>query len=236
MGFFDFLKRKKELTKGANPNKSIQKKSQNVLYLDEIQKELHEFLKPHGFKKKGRTFNRETEKGVYQVINIQSGQFPLGQDYVVPELREDLYGRFAINLGVCIEELYQLRYPRPAKTIYQDYDCSIRIRLSQLLLGNDFWWPINHPTKSAKEVIIGLSEKGIPWLDLFENREKIIANWGNIGGSSNIAKLDVALIIFNKDKILGAKMFREYYYAITKHQGHKDSVKDLANKIGISLD
>ncbi len=72
--------------------------------LDIVQKEVVRFLKPLGFKNKGRTFNRETEQGVWQVINFQSGQFPLGDKYVVPGLREDMYGKFTVNLGVFVQE------------------------------------------------------------------------------------------------------------------------------------
>lgn len=236
MGVFDFFNRKKVAQVDYATTKSMQKKSPNVVNLDEIQKELYHFLKQLGFKKKGRTFNRETEKGIYQIINIQSGQFPLIENYVIKGLRENLYGKFTINLGVCIEDLYQIQYPGQLKSFYQDYDCPIRLRLSNLMLENDYWWPINDPLKSANEIIIGLTEKGLPWFEQFQNREKIIANWGNVKWSSNIAKLDVALIVFSKDRKLGAEMFRKYYHAITKHQGHKESVKNLANKLGISLD
>ena len=89
------------------------------IQLNEIEKSVYSFLKPQGFKKKGRTFNRQTEKGLYQVINFQSGQFPIGGNYVIPGIHESFYGTFTINLGVCIEEIYNLAYPGKPKTFYR---------------------------------------------------------------------------------------------------------------------
>jgi len=73
-----------------------------VKALDDIQKALTGFLKPVGFKKKGRTYNRHVGDGLVQVVNLQMGQFPIG-DYVIPGLRESHYGRFTVNLGVALQ-------------------------------------------------------------------------------------------------------------------------------------
>jgi hypothetical protein len=73
-----------------------------VKALDDIQKALTAFLKPLGFKKKGRSYNRHVSDGLVQVVNLQMGQFPIG-DYVIPGLRESHYGRFTVNLGVALE-------------------------------------------------------------------------------------------------------------------------------------
>jgi Domain of unknown function (DUF4304) len=54
-----------------------------VKALDDIQKALTGFLKPLGFKKKDRTYNRQVGDGLVQAVNLQMGQFPIG-DYVIP--------------------------------------------------------------------------------------------------------------------------------------------------------
>jgi hypothetical protein len=56
---------------------------------DKIENSVFQNLKPLDFKKKGRTFNREAERGIYQVINFQSGQFPIGSQNVIPGLNEN---------------------------------------------------------------------------------------------------------------------------------------------------
>ena len=57
--------------------------------LDEIQRLIFLDFKPLEFKKRGRTFNRETENGIFQVINFQSGQFPVGKQHKIPNLKND---------------------------------------------------------------------------------------------------------------------------------------------------
>jgi hypothetical protein len=216
--------------------KTLTNKSNNITHLDTIQKSVFRFLKPLGFKKKGRTFNRQTENGVYQVINFQSGQFPLVDNYVIPGLRENYYGKFTINLGVSVYELDEINFPNKPKIFYQEYECQIRTRLPHLTIEQDYWWPISDVTEEiVKNLIEGLNEKGIPWLDTFETREKICRNWGVVKGSSLRAKLDVALIIFQTNKEKGTQLIQEYYNKIENHKPHKGYVKELAEKLGIKL-
>jgi len=237
MGIFDFLKNKSKPDGKLLVDKSVKKKSPNVQYLNEVQKEVHQYLKPLGFKKRGRTFNRQTENGLWQVINFQSGQYPIGENYVIPGIRESFYGKFTVNMGVIVKELYDVDDIGKQKDFYQDYDCQIRTRLSQLIWENDYWWDITTDMKNTSEQIIeGLNEKGITWLDTFETREKICANWGNVKGSSNRAKLDVALIVFQTNKKKGGKLIEEYYNNIESHKGHKEYVKELANGLGLKFD
>ncbi|WP_028374962.1 DUF4304 domain-containing protein [Leeuwenhoekiella sp. MAR_2009_132] len=236
MGLFDFLKNKSEPIEKKMEEKSVGEKSKNVQYLNQIQKEVHQYLKPLGFKKRGRTFNRQTENGVWQLINFQSGQFPVGENYVIPGIRESLYGKFTVNMGVIIKELYEIQMKGKQKAFYQDYDCQIRTRLSHLISEDDYWWDITNESEIISDQIIeGLNEKGISWFDMFETREKICVNWGNIKGSSKTSKLDVALIIFQTDKKKGGRLIQEYYNNIELHKGHKEYVKELANGLGLKL-
>lgn len=236
MGLFDFLKNKSEPIEKKTEDKPVKKKSENVEYLNQIQKEVHQYLKPLGFKKRGRTFNRQTENGVWQVINFQSGQFPVGENYVIPGIRESFYGKFTVNMGVIVKELYDIQTKGKEKVFYQEYDCQIRTRLSNLVFENDFWWNITKENRQvSNEIIDGLNNKGLSWLDMYETREKICLNWGNTKESSNRAKLDVALIILQTEKLKGEKLIQEYFDGIYSHKGHKEYVKELANELGIEL-
>src|SRR5690349_2563651 len=101
-------------------------KSSEVAKVDEVQAALHAALKPKGFRKKGRTFNRATDDGLAQVINLQVGAHdPPGTVYF-PGLRENLYGRFAVNLGVYVPEVARVRGGGEAKGFVQAYHCCIR--------------------------------------------------------------------------------------------------------------
>ena len=237
MGFFDFLKNKPKLTDDKSDNQTLPNKDELKTRLDSIQKEIFNYLKPLGFKKKGRTFNRQTEDGIYQVINIQSGRYEFGDKYVIPGFRENYYGKFTINLGVMVTDIYELESHNKPKDIYQDYDCQIRTRLTHLTIIQDFWWPIsNYTEETIKEIIQGLKSNGIQWLDRFESREKIINNWGNLADSNSPrAKLDVALIVLRTDLDKGKYLMQEYYDKIENRNGHKEYVKILANRLGVEL-
>jgi len=237
MGFFDFLINKQKLTDEESDNQTLPNKDELKSYLDCIQKEIYQFLKPTGFKKKGRTFNRQTEDGIYQVINIQSGRYEFGDKYVIPGFRENYYGKFTINLGVMVKEIYELESHNKPKDFYQDYDCQIRIRLTHLTIKQDFWWSIsNNAEKSAQEIIQGLKSHGIQWLDTFESREKIIKNWGKMADSNSPrAKLDVALIVLQTDPEKGRYLMQDYYDKIEIRNGHKEYVKGLADRLGVEL-
>lgn len=236
MGFFDFLKNKPKFTDDKSESQHLTNKVELKTHLDNIQKEIFLFLKPLGFKKKGRTFNRQTEDGIYQVINIQSGRYEFGDKYVIPGFRENFYGKFTVNLGVMVKEIYELQSHNKPKEIYQEYDCQIRERLSNLTIKQDHWWTIlDDNNKIATEVIDGLSSHGLDWLDNFENRDKICENLGIYEGGSPRAKLDVALIELHRDRTKAEKLFQEYYDHIKIKNGHKEYVKDLADELGVKL-
>lgn len=206
--------------------------------LDLLEKEVFAKLKPLGFRKKGRTFNRRLDDGIIQVINFQSGQYPVGQHYEIPGLRESSYGKFVVNLGVCIEKLYNLSFPNNSKTFYQEHDCQIRIRLGALLTGEDYWWPISiNTSKILSDVITGIETKAFDWFSGIDTKEKVIANNGHLlYNTSPRAKLDTALIVYFDDKARGAELFKAYYHGIQPASSpHKAYVRELANQLKIDL-
>ena len=89
-------------------------------------------LKVTGFKKRRHTFNRIAEPGLVHVVNFQMGQFPIGA-YEIPGLRPNLYGRFTVNLGVFVREVYEATQRTTASAFVQEYACEFRVRLGRLL-------------------------------------------------------------------------------------------------------
>jgi Domain of unknown function (DUF4304) len=185
--------------------------------LDIVEKDVFVKLKPLGFKKNGGTFNRQLDDGIIQVINFQSGQYPIGQGHEMPGLRENLYGKFVVNLGVCIESLYKFQSPTENKKYYKEYDCQIRNRLGTLLTGQDYWWTITDDnTKITQEIIEGLETKAFDWFSGLDTKEKIISNNGQLPyDATPRAKLDIALIVWFDDKVKGSELFKDYYH--TQH-------------------
>jgi hypothetical protein len=238
MGLFDFLKRKDKIEPTKASGQVLKSSTNYKANLDKIQKAIYDNLKPQGFIKKGRTLNRETEKGLYQVINFQSGKFPLGDSYEIPGIRDSYYGKFTINMGICVEDLYNLMFPTKPKTFYQEYECQLRTRLADLTKGEDFWWTLDDDTdKTSKEIIDGINTKGLTWFGLFDNREKLCENWGNYGGYiPSRHKLDIALVIFFSDKQKGERLIKEYFDNIPKdNRPHIQYTINLAAGLGITL-
>lgn len=235
MGLFDIFKRhdksKSETEQSATP---IDVKTQ----LDIVEKDVFAKLKPLGFKKNGRTFNRRLDDGIIQVINFQSGQYPIGKGYDIPGLRENLYGKFVVNLGVCIESLYKFQSPTEDKKYYKEYDCQIRDRLGTLLTGQDYWWTITNDNKKiTQEIIEGLEAKGFEWFSGIDTKEKIISNNRHLPyDATPRAFLDIALIVWFDDKVKGSKLFKEYYHSIQPAKSsHKEYVRDLAKELKMEL-
>jgi hypothetical protein len=151
-------------------------KSEIVAGLDEILKPIAAVLKQKGFQKSGRTFNRLRDDGMVHVISFQMGQFPIG-NYVIPGLRENLYGKFTVNLGVMLPCVLEIERGSKPKKIYHEYDCQIRERLGSLAMEGkkDIWWNIQPPFDSVTSDITTLLENlGIPFLDQFLSYRNVL--------------------------------------------------------------
>jgi len=99
--------------------------------VDEIQRVLRDLVRPHGFRSKGRTFNRTTEDGLTQVIGLQMAASDPPGTTRIPGFRENLHGRFTVNLGVYVPEVAaQLGVSAPSWV--QDSHCCVRARLGAL--------------------------------------------------------------------------------------------------------
>lgn len=207
--------------------------------LDEIQKEIHLYLKASGFKKKGRTHNKVLDNGIILVINFQMGQFQFENVVEIPGLRENLYGQFTINMGVFVPELYQKKYNQKSKDFVQEFDCEIRTRLSQKVFGEDKWFPLTSDFRKTSDFIIEkLKSNGQKWFDRFTDRKKIVTELTQTNAIEfkPNQKLCGAIIELEIDREIGEKIFKEYYKEIADDQkGHKNYVKELAEKLNIKL-
>jgi hypothetical protein len=146
-----------------------------VKALNEIQKTLTAFLKPLGFRTKGRTYNRNIGDGLVQVVNLQMGQYPIG-DYVIPGLRESHYGRFTINLGVALPAVRAIERGRDFPAFLQEYGCDIRERLTSLAFQEDAWFDLDHHVdKTSSDITMYMDSLGVPFLDEFESYDAVLA-------------------------------------------------------------
>lgn len=151
-------------------------KSELAETLDRVQTKLRAFLKGQGFWVRGRAFNRETSDGLTQVVHIQMGSFdPPGTTYI-PGLRQNLYGKFTVNLGVYVPEVAEYHQGgRGAAPFIQEARCCVRARLGTLgPKSADVWWAIRQNEGVADELELRLKRDGLPFLKRFETRDAIL--------------------------------------------------------------
>ncbi len=235
MGFFDFFKRHDKPIKAEQP---AAEETSHKQQLDIIQKGIDVFLKPLGFKKKGRTYNREIEKGIFQVIDLQSARHNF-EERDPMSFKDIVLGKFTVNLGVCIQSVCDLNQTGEKKSFYKEYECQIRYRLGVLIKGQDFWWETrsDNADKIIKEITTGLSTIGFDWFSGIDSKGKIIINSKNIPYNSiPRTQLDVALMVFFDDREKGSELFQEYWKNISEaNRPHKNYVKNIAKELGIEL-
>lgn len=213
-----------------------------VAGLNEIQSRIGRHLKPLGFSRKGRTFRRETDRDVLQIIALQAGPFEIGPPLPPPvsHMRPDLYGKFTINLGVFVPEIHERSNPRVSlNRVINDAYCSIRTRLAHVGEGEDIWWPIlDSDDDDIEDIVALILHVGLPFLDRFKTRELIIRDWVN--ANQRIGRLDVAMILLRRGDKPGAKRLFEDHLRISEAEGsepyqlnHRRYVRELATRLGL---
>lgn len=213
-------------------------KSKIVSTLDEIQRNIHNnLLKIKGFKKRGRTWNRFSSDKLVQVINFQTGQYPVG-NYIIPGIRENLYGLFTVNIGIYIPEISELE-DRKLVDFVQDYNCHIRARLGQLSHEGDLWWDLSKSSDNIyREVSQRINDFTLPFFQELENRDLILRNLVQMNEKCTLsprANLDIALIYFRRGNKRKAKELFTKQYLETNVKGHKRYVIELSERLGIKI-
>lgn len=212
--------------------------SEFVKAVDEIQRALRPSLKEHGFKVRGRTFNRVTEDGLTQVINLQMGPSdPPGTTYI-PGLREDMHGLFTVNLGVYIPEVSELHGGGAAKSWVQEYYCSIRSRLGPTSgATQDLWWHARSPADAVADIQPLLMSYGLLFLDRFGTRDLVLRELDGHGENLEycaVPRIVCATILARRGQVDSA---RELMAAQTlesrNNRNHPTYVRELAMRMGL---
>ncbi len=209
--------------------------------VDEIQSTLRPVLKAQGFKGRGRTFNRVTEDHLTQVISIQMGASdPPGISYI-PGLRENLHGLFTVNLGVYVPEVARHHSGGEAKSWVQEYHCCVRARLGEASGEvRDFWWHARAEDAVIEDVRRRLEQAGLPFLNRYATREKILAEWqGRFEnmGAGGPPRIVMAIILAERGRKDEARALLAQQVLETRNPGHPEYVRRLANRLSVgSLD
>jgi len=212
-------------------------KSPLVDAMDGLQAQLDPWLRESGFRKHGRTYNRETLEGLAHVISFQMGSFdPPGTTYI-PGLRENLYGRFAVNIGIYVPEVAQHHGGGKPKKVIHEYNCCIRSRLGHS--DKIVWWTVSRSEALAHEICRLLETEALPLFRQFERRDQILAEFGNQADNTDliaVPRIVCALILFEQGKREEAQRLltlqaRDH----TRNPGHPAYVVGLARKLGIDI-
>ncbi len=217
----------------------------NPVYVENantIQKEIQRVLKPLGFRRKGRVFNRVTADGLVQAIGMQLGQYELGVDDVFPGgPSSSFYGRFTINLGVIIPCVNEMEHGALPREFYQDYQGQIRARVGHLAFGKDTWWELSKdPRLRAPEIIALVESHGLAFLERYGSHDAILARYEEDGELpfSNPARsaLVVALIYMGRNDAERARYFMMEAKRLAVLPAFYRYVDALAVKLGVLLE
>lgn len=212
-------------------------KSAEARAVDDIQNALRPFLKDRGFRVRGRTFNRATEDGLTQVVGIQMGASnPPGASYI-PGFRENLHGLFTVNLGVYVPEVARHYGGGEAKSWVQEHECCVRARLGGASgEERDIWWPARSDDAVISDVQRRLELDGLPFLDRFSTRDKILAEWhdrsGNMDASSP-PRIVMAIIEAERGQRGRARELLAQQMLETRNPGHHNYVRKLAERLAL---
>ena len=195
-------------------------KSEHAERLDYIQTVIYKNLSTFGYSKQGRTFNRPLESGLIHVINLQLG-------------RRFLSGKFTINLGVCVPEIYQLIWDEDPPRFVDHGDCEIRKRIGELISPSiDFWWDLTkNPKTLSKSVMLHIEKHGLPYLNHFISHDDIIQEWNEDGENIGLpprAGLSIAVLLVNGGKHEQARSLLMEEYSRKMDEPYADFVVDIA--------
>jgi hypothetical protein len=213
-------------------------KSELASTMDELQGLLHPLLKQSGFRKHGRTYNRTTKDGLTHVVGFQMGSFdPPGTTYF-PGLRENLYGRFTVNLGVYVPEVARDHGGGEAKSVVHDCDCCIRTRLGRTE-QKEFWWKVCVERMLITDLTERLQYEAFPFFQRFDNRDQVINEFRDAVDNTElmaVPRIVCAIILLNRGereeaRHLLAAQARDH----ARNPGHPAYVIGLARRLGIDI-
>jgi hypothetical protein len=133
--------------------------------LSEALERVSEPLERAGFARFGDTFNRATEPGLTQVVNLQLNKY-------VTEFE------FAVNIGIYLDKVAEaLDWPRALAPPVKESTCQMRTRLSEIMPSakSQAWSKLSG--ESAAEVSGGLQEYGLPLFERFRSMKGIVKEW-----------------------------------------------------------
>lgn len=178
-----------------------------------------------GYTRYGDTFNRVTEPGLTHVVNLQLSKY-------VTEFE------FTVNLGIYLDEVAEvLRLPRAPNPPVKESQCQLRTRLSEIMTsGKDVWSRLDRG--STEEVGRALEDYGLPFLERFTSRAKIVQEWERLGSKywpSWTNPLIAAVLLANAGKREEANRVLRREYEQTRGEPRAKQVEETIRKLGFEV-
>lgn len=159
---------------------------------------------------------------------------PPGTTYF-PGLRENLYGRFTINLGVYVPEVAEIHGGGAAKQWVREYNCCIRCRLGEL--GNerqDVWWSIDHEETVVQDLLPRICHDAMFFFSRYESRAAILAELeGKAEYMGSPPRIICAIIRAHRGDVQRARDLLNQQVKETHNPGHPAYVRALAERLGV---
>ena len=143
-------------------------RSQTAQIIDGLIRDfVHPTLKPVGFRRQGRTWNRAVNDVVH-VMNVQGSDSNYGDT-----------GKFTINMGVYVPSAHRYLWGFPQKQFVTEPLCMIRQRPAQLAYGRDHWWSFDSTTDLAQlgdDVRSAIVRHALPFLAPLDSIAAVLAH------------------------------------------------------------
>lgn len=218
----------------------MEQKSEVTAKIDQIEAEVYKLVKPHGFRKHGRTLHRFVDGDISQVISFQPGQAYLNMTHLM-----------TVNLGIRVPECFERTFTpsAPMKKYYHEYECNIRSRLGEID-GREVRVFDLHGDADAigAEIVRDVESKVLPVFDKLSSRDAILLHRRDYPRFdtlyNHLILLEEAMIYGRRGQADRAKaLFEQYYQGVldryrqdedAKHlKGHLSGLDELAIKLGM---
>jgi hypothetical protein len=221
-------------------------KSEPGREMGDLQKKLNPVFKERHFRRRARTYNRTTANGLIHVVNFQMGRFDPPGTVSIPGFRENVYGRFTVNVGVYVPEVQVSVSGEKEPKFVAEYCCCVRERLG--LLGPEHvnvWWELHNDDDSAEEVVDEIRQRleadAFPFLARFETRDALLKELLDDapakGNRSPRSRIVCAIVLAARGQRSEARSLliahRATHIREGGHPGHLKYIDDLAVKLGL---
>jgi hypothetical protein len=211
-------------------------KSDMAKAMDELHAKLRPFFKQKGFRSRGRAFNRATSDGLTQVVNLQMGSFDLPGTTYFPGLRENRYGKFAINLGVYVPEVAKY-LGGTTSSFVQEYQCCVRTRLGRLEpQQSNVWWDIRRDSGFVRELQERLGQDALQFFDRFGSRDAILTKYSSATEALYVGqppRMVCAIILAKRGQVAEARALLAEQAKERRNPRHPAYVWALAARLGL---